>query len=674
MTGNPVGPTKAIPPEPPKKELAQRPPPLELDLMSPMGGLSRPPNRPLPPPPVTRSSQRPGMPASVRPPPLKPPAPLPINPPTLPSTVATQTSKTTTLRLPGSTKRLSWTSIASRRPIKYGKGKHSRVELVPQPSDDPDDPLNWPSWRKELNFWSLTMMVVLSNVMKTIFMTVNSEVAESYRVSYTAVAALTGVPLILSAFTGSICLIASRICGKRPLYLASLLFVVFGAVWNTSVASSFPQCMAARAFQGLGWGAFDTLVLGSIQDTYFEHERGVRIAIFSIVAATTTWSPPLIGGIVSQTRIGFSLQFAILSGFFVVAVPAIALGAPETAFDRSFVVPQTPSTAMSRRKPSLPFNPHRFFTLETFADYVVKLKPYAYSAPANLTTLLQVPRAFATPTTCLLALVTLLPSSALWGLTSSLSLLFHPLPFSLSPASIGGLFTAPFLLSTLTLACTALPLLPSPLLKFFKRFTPKSHTLTLTLTLACACALFLTGTLTLGLHLFNAMSPPEEEESTLPAAAAHKTSVFATDYLSPRVSLPTVSLTLGLVALATSLLASAAPRLIAASTAFTAPNLAVATRSAADMAAGVRVWNNVAAGVAVLATPNAVYWWDGLKRYCIGMGVAQVVVGAGVAAVWWLWGQGAVRRLDGRVLRQGSGERGADGDAGKRNGSFFDTD
>lgn len=41
-----------------------------------------------------------------------------------------------------SSKRLSWGSIASsRRPIKYGTGKHARVELVPQPSDDPDDPL-----------------------------------------------------------------------------------------------------------------------------------------------------------------------------------------------------------------------------------------------------------------------------------------------------------------------------------------------------------------------------------------------------------------------------------------------------------------------------------------------------------------------------------------------------
>lgn len=128
---------------------------------------------------------------------------------------------------------------------------------------------NWPAWRKELNFWSLLMMVAMTGVTKTIFMTVNAQLAESYNVSYTAVAALSGVPLIISAFAGLVCLVGSRICGKRPFYLGSLLLVFIGTVWNTNVTRSYSQCMAARVFQGLGWGAFDTLVLGSIQDTYF---------------------------------------------------------------------------------------------------------------------------------------------------------------------------------------------------------------------------------------------------------------------------------------------------------------------------------------------------------------------------------------------------------------------
>ncbi len=124
-------------------------------------------------------------------------------------------------------------------------------------------------WKKELNFGSLLMVAALVGVMKTAFVSVNSQLAMSYSVSYTAVAALTGVPLMLSAFTGLASMVAARLCGKRPVYLAAMALLFIGSMWDMRVADSYAQCMAARVFQGLGWGAFDTLVAGSIQDTFF---------------------------------------------------------------------------------------------------------------------------------------------------------------------------------------------------------------------------------------------------------------------------------------------------------------------------------------------------------------------------------------------------------------------
>ena len=34
--------------------------------------------------------------------------------------------------------------------LKKGTGRHAHVVLVPQPSDDPNDPLNWPLWQRDL--------------------------------------------------------------------------------------------------------------------------------------------------------------------------------------------------------------------------------------------------------------------------------------------------------------------------------------------------------------------------------------------------------------------------------------------------------------------------------------------------------------------------------------------
>lgn len=33
--------------------------------------------------------------------------------------------------------------------LKKGTGKNSEVILVPQPSNDPNDPLNWPLWQRD---------------------------------------------------------------------------------------------------------------------------------------------------------------------------------------------------------------------------------------------------------------------------------------------------------------------------------------------------------------------------------------------------------------------------------------------------------------------------------------------------------------------------------------------
>jgi hypothetical protein len=83
-------------------------------------------------------------------PPSVPLPPLPTSPTSTRSTksIKSTKSRSTTLRgsprpMTGSTKKPSLTSISWRpyKPTKYGSGRFSNVELVPQPSDDPQDPL-----------------------------------------------------------------------------------------------------------------------------------------------------------------------------------------------------------------------------------------------------------------------------------------------------------------------------------------------------------------------------------------------------------------------------------------------------------------------------------------------------------------------------------------------------
>lgn len=154
--GNPFRLTR--PPSPPAKEPSIKlPPPLKFDhSRTPSDSPSEPPNRPLParPPPKFTLIPRPSTGASdasttrpppTRPPPLRPQMPLGMNPPTRPGTAASSGKE---IKLPPvmfmSEKRGSYGSSGSTtggRILKYGRGKFSHVELVPQPSNDLEDPL-----------------------------------------------------------------------------------------------------------------------------------------------------------------------------------------------------------------------------------------------------------------------------------------------------------------------------------------------------------------------------------------------------------------------------------------------------------------------------------------------------------------------------------------------------
>lgn len=112
-------------------------------------------------------------------------------------------------------------------------------------------------------------MVGLVGGMKTVFITSAGSLSTHYQVSYTAIGALTAAPIMVSTVTSFIGSIIAKFWGKRPVYLVSTILLFIGTIWNMTAGNNYRSCLGARILQGLGWGAFETLVMGSIQDTYY---------------------------------------------------------------------------------------------------------------------------------------------------------------------------------------------------------------------------------------------------------------------------------------------------------------------------------------------------------------------------------------------------------------------
>ncbi|KAL7946116.1 MFS general substrate transporter [Trichoderma barbatum] len=569
---------------------------------------------------------------------------LPSMPPTvplppIPTSPSSTKSRTTTFTAgshrptTGSTKKASLTSISFRanKPIKYGTGKFSHVELVPQPSDDPLDPLNWPQWKKELNLASLLLMASLIGTMKTALVDVNDVISTRYHVSYTWVAALTAAPLMVSAIAGFFSSVAAKLVGKRPVYLVSSAFVFAGCIWNMTADSSYGSCMGARVMQGLGWGAFDTLLMETIQDTFYEHERNIRVSLYTIITITTTWASPLLGGVISYNIGSFVAQYRILSALFAVAIPMLALTAPETAFDRSKAAIAT-TPVLSFTFPWEPQQTHIELSADSAIDYVKEMKPWSFSGENGLSTSIQAPRALAAPTTTLVFIVTALPHCTLWGLVASLSLLFSPSPFSLHPNIIGTLLTGPWLLAVLLVAGICV----------YRSANHGFSRCVSSLTIAGGALLALIGLLSFGLNVGSFMSWPsssdDEEHATL-----------FTPEAAQELSLPLLSLQLGLLAAGASTLEATARPLLARSASFTASSMATAQRSIGDMHSWVVILRNLLAGAFVLTVPHVIAKTGGLKALMIGLGTMQAGITIFVLLLWRFY-EKSVWRLDGKAM------------------------
>ncbi|UKZ53932.1 hypothetical protein TrVGV298_007735 [Trichoderma virens] len=565
-------------------------------------------------------------------PPTVPLPPLPTSPSSIKSRTATFTGGSPRLTT-GSTKKASFTSMSFRphKPIKYGTGKFSHVELVPQPSDDPQDPLNWPQWKKEFNLASLLFMASLIGAMKTALVSVNQVIATRYNVSYTWVAALTAAPLMVSAITGFLSSVAAKLVGKRPVYLVSSAFIFAGCIWNMTADSSYGSCMGARVMQGLGWGAFDTLLMETIQDTFYEHERNIRVSLYTILTITTTWASPLLGGVISYRVGSFVAQYRILSALFAVALPMLALTAPETAFNRSKAAIAT-TPVLSFAFPWEPQQAHIELSRDSAIDYVKEMKPWSFTGENTFSTSIQAPRALAAPTTTLVFIVTALPHCFLWGLVASLSLLLSPPPFSLQPSIIGTLLTGPWILAILLVAGIC-----------YYRSARQSFTRCVSsLMIAAGALLALMGLISFGLNVGSFMSWPSSSSNESQAP-------LLTPEASRELNLPLLSLQLGLLAAGASTLEATARPLLARSASFTASSMATAQRSIGDMHSWVVILRNLLAGAFVLTVPHVIPKAGGLKALVIGLGTVQVGITIFVLLLWHFW-EKSVWRMDGKVM------------------------
>jgi MFS family permease len=207
------------------------------------------------------------------------------------------------------------------------------IILVPQPSDDPNDPLNWPLWRRDLITFTISFAGVLATALGSILAANTVTISRLFSKTFTQVALLTGYYLLGAGGAAIFFVPSARIWGKRHLFILGLILVIASSAWAGSVGTSYGSLLAARVVQGVGTAPYESLLNAAVGDLYLVHQRGVRMAFANLaVFGSAFFSPIVVGKITHELSVGWTFNFVAI--FAAAALPALVLFAPEVAYRR----------------------------------------------------------------------------------------------------------------------------------------------------------------------------------------------------------------------------------------------------------------------------------------------------------------------------------------------------
>jgi len=217
--------------------------------------------------------------------------------------------------------------------LTHGTGRLSHVILVPQPSNSPNDPLNWSIWKKD----SILLIVGLSAAVVGAFGPMLSpgfvQIAKELNISVNTLAQATAWLILTIGLSLFIANPLAKVYGRRPVFIVAIIIMFAASVWG-SLAKDYDSFLASRIVAGFGMAPYEVLVQCTIGDMYFVHQRATRIAAWNLFLLCGISGGSLISGYIIQD-IGWKWTFGICAIMFGVFLFLVILFVPETAYNRA---------------------------------------------------------------------------------------------------------------------------------------------------------------------------------------------------------------------------------------------------------------------------------------------------------------------------------------------------
>lgn len=169
--------------------------------------------------------------------------------------------------------------------LKHGTGRNAHIVLVPQPSDDPNDPLNWPYRKKHTVlgitcFGAILYAAVISAMLNPAFYTIAIDVHSTIA----DIVSTTGYQSLVIGATGPVFSAISRRWGKRPVFLFGSLICLLANIIGSTLPT-YNGILVSRILQGFAIAPYESVIFTLLSDLFFVHERGLYASCLNFILA-----------------------------------------------------------------------------------------------------------------------------------------------------------------------------------------------------------------------------------------------------------------------------------------------------------------------------------------------------------------------------------------------------